>query len=466
MVPLATGMRLLCISNCAVTGEAASWVGALQGADVEAVTPWNALDRLQQSKFDAVIASLPLEDWSAEDLLEQIQRTQASAPVILCDPGGTVAEAVRLTKLGAFHFTRGEDPEQFRQVLEWAAEYNQSRDLATLGDRVSEDPWRKFLVGESRAMQQVMQVIRLVGPRRSTVLISGETGAGKEIVARAIHMAGDRRHLPMVAVNSTALPENLLEAELFGHVKGAFTGAINQRIGRFEQAHRSTLFLDEVGDLPLDVQAKLLRVLQEREFQRLGSSETIKVDVRVIAATNKDLEQAVRDGKFREDLYYRLNVVPLRVPALRERPSDIPVLVHHLLDKICRQESLAPRRIARETLERLSSYSWPGNVRQLENAVEMAVALSGDRDTLYPADFPLPASPPLRSGAAAQLPTIAFPDEGLDFEQIVAHMERTILEQALQKTGGNKAQAAGMLRLKRTTLAAKLKSLAAIARPA
>jgi transcriptional regulator with GAF, ATPase, and Fis domain len=286
------------------------------------------------------------------------------------------------------------------------------------------------------------------------------------MVARAIHLASDRRNLPVVAVNCTALPENLLEAELFGHVKGAFTGAINHRVGRFEQAHRSTLFLDEVGDLPLEIQAKLLRVLQEREFQRIGSSETIKVDVRVIAATNTDLEQAVRDGKFREDLYYRLNVVPLRVPALRERPSDIPILVHHLIDKICRQESLPPRRLARETLERLASYSWPGNVRQLENAVEMAIALSGDRETLYPADFPLPRSPRLDAGARVSWPAVSLPDEGLDFEQMVAHMERTILEQALRKTGGNKAQAAGMLRLKRTTLSAKLKSLSESARTA
>jgi DNA-binding NtrC family response regulator len=309
-------------------------------------------------------------------------------------------------------------------------------------------------------MEHLAQVIRLVGPRRSTVLISGETGAGKEMVARAIHMAGNRAHMPLVAVNCTALPENLLEAELFGHVKGAFTGAVTHRVGRFEQAHRGTLFLDEIGDLPVDIQAKLLRVLQEREFQRIGSSETLKVDVRVIAASNMDLAQAVREGNFREDLYYRLNVVPLRVPALRERPSDIPALVHHLIDKICRQEGLPPRRVTRETLERLSCYSWPGNVRQLENATEMAIALSGDRETLYPADFALPPAPHLRNGAAMPLPAISLPEEGLDFERIVANMERAILEQALRKTGGNKAQAAGMLRLKRTTLSAKLKSLA------
>jgi len=452
-------MSFVCIS----TGDATSrnLVQLLDGVDVDIANPEEALDRLKGARCDAVTMHLPLERWDAADLLEQIHRTQAFVPVIICDRAGTLADAVRYTKLGAFHFTKGEDPDEFQQVLQWAAECSRSRDLAILGHALSGEPWRKFLVGESRAMQQVMQVIRLVGKRRSTVLISGETGAGKEMVARAIHLASERGNLPMVAVNSTALPENLLEAELFGHVKGAFTGAINHRIGRFEQAHRSTLFLDEVGDLPLDIQAKLLRVLQEREFQRIGSSETIKVDVRVIAASNIDLEQAVRDGKFREDLYYRLNVVPLRVPALRERPSDIPILVHHLMEKICGQEGLAPRRLARETLERLSNYSWPGNVRQLENAVEMAIALSGDRDTLYPADFPLPPSPRVESRATAPWPAIALPDEGLDLTQIVANMERAILEQALRKTGGNKAQAAGMLRLKRTTLSAKLRSLSA-----
>jgi len=457
-------MRLVSISG----GDPASrnLLQTLDGIEVEQASAWEALDRLNGAKFDAVTIHLPLEQWNAEDLLEQIHRTQASIPVIVCDPEGTVADAVRFTKLGAFSFTRAEDSGEFRQILEWAAEQCHSRDLATLGQALSGEPWRQFLVGESRAMQQVMQVIRLVGNRRSTVLISGETGVGKEMVARAIHLASDRRNLPMVAVNCNALPENLLEAELFGHVKGAFTGAIHHRVGRFEQAHRSTLFLDEVGDLPLEIQAKLLRVLQEREFQRIGSSETVKVDVRVIAATNIDLEQAVRDGKFREDLYYRLNVVPLRVPALRERPTDIPVLVHHLMDKICRQEGLPPRRLARETLDRLVDYSWPGNVRQLENAVEMAIALSGERDTLHAADFPLPRSPRLESGAPVSWPAVSLPDEGLDFEQMVAHMERTILEQALRKTGGNKAQAAGMLRLKRTTLSAKLKSLSEGARTA
>ena len=451
-------MKLVYISDGDTVPPA--WLEALSGHDVEDVLPWQGLDQLRGSTCDATIVSLPLEDCSPEDLLEQIQRVQASMPVIFYHPTGTAADAVRLIKLGAFHFLTGDDADEFRRVLDWAHEYGRSRTLALNPRADPAEPWRGLLVGESLAMHQVIEMIRLVGPRKSTVLISGETGAGKELVARAIHMASHRAHAPMVAVNCTALPENLLEAELFGHVKGAFTGAIQHRVGRFEQAHRGSLFLDEVGDLPLDIQAKLLRVLQEREFQRIGSKDTIKVDVRVIAASNVDLAQATRDGKFREDLYYRLNVVPLRVPALRERASDIPALVQHMISKICAQEGLPPKRVGRETMQRLAACPWPGNVRQLENAVEMAIALSGERDTLYPADFPLPSAPVLRSGAGATIPTIALPDDGLDFEQIVSQMERTILEQALRKTRGNKAQAAGMLRLKRTTLSAKLRSLA------
>src|SRR5579862_3650892 len=201
-----------------------------------------------------------------------------------------------------------------------------------VGKAVVEEKWRRLLIGSSPAMERTIEVIRLVGMRRATVLITGETGTGKEMVARALHMAGPRASSPMVAVNCNALPENLMEAELFGHVKGAFTGAIQQRVGRFEQAHRGTLFLDEVGDLPLDVQTKLLRVLQEREFQRVGSSETIRVDVRVIAATNDDLIEQIRAGRFREDLYYRLNVVPMTIPPLRERLDDIPRLVEHFIE--------------------------------------------------------------------------------------------------------------------------------------
>jgi transcriptional regulator with GAF, ATPase, and Fis domain len=332
---------------------------------------------------------------------------------------------------------------------------------AHFGPSVFED-WENLLIGKSPEMRRIGEIIRLVASRRATVLITGETGTGKEMAARALHLAGTRRRRAMVAVNCAALPENLLEAELFGHVRGAFTGAIQSRVGRFEQANGGTLFLDEIGDLPLELQAKLLRVLQEREFQRLGSAETIHVDVRVVAATNCDLAERVRAGRFREDLYYRLNVVPMCMPPLRHRRGDIPLLAAHFVDKICRQEEIAPKVLAPDAIENLCAGSWPGNVRQLENSVEMAVALSGDRRMLTASDFPVFADIP-RKPIAAEGPLVAVPDSGLDYEQTLAVIERSILAQALQKTGGNKKAAAEMLGLKRTTLSAKVRTLEAMA---
>jgi DNA-binding NtrC family response regulator len=323
--------------------------------------------------------------------------------------------------------------------------------------------WKRPLIGESWEMRQVCRMIELVGPRRATVLISGESGTGKEIAARALHMAGPRSRGPWVAVNCTALPENLLEAELFGHVRGAFTGAMQSRVGRFEQAQGGTLFLDEIGDLPMELQAKLLRVLQEREFQRLGSSETIKTDVRIVAATNCDLLMRIEQGLFREDLYYRLNVVSMTMPPLRERRSDIPALAEHLVAKICTLEDLPSKSFEPAAMERLCAYSWPGNVRQLENAIEAGVALSGYRPMLEPADFRLlPSNNKVRSISSAEIPVIPVPDDGLDYDHTVALFERSILAQALQKTGGNKKAAADMLRLKRTTLSAKMRTLDAV----
>jgi DNA-binding NtrC family response regulator len=312
-------------------------------------------------------------------------------------------------------------------------------------------------------MQRVIDTIRLVGPRRCTVLISGESGTGKELVARAIHMASPRAKGDLVAINCTALPEHLLEAEMFGHTKGAFTGAVTTRVGRFEQAHKGTLFLDEIADMPLEMQAKLLRVLQDREFQRLGSSEAIKVDVRVIAASNVNLLERVRQGRFREDLYYRLNVVPLQLPALRERDGDVALLVYHLIKKICEREGIPVRRLSPETLDSLKACSWPGNVRQLENAVEMAIALSGERDILYPRDLGL-AEPVTPKVVPIDFRTPSAPlSQGVDFDTAVTRFQLSMLQQALSQTGGNKTAAAELLGMKRTTLIMKLRSFEGIA---
>lgn len=320
--------------------------------------------------------------------------------------------------------------------------------------------WRKQVIGQSRAMVQVCDVIELIARKRCTVLISGETGTGKEVVAKAIHAASVRADQPLVAVNCTALPETLIEAELFGHAKGAFTGAHTTRRGRFEEANRGTLFLDEIGDIPLTFQAKLLRVLQEQEFQRVGSSETLKLDVRVVAASNVELEAAVAERRFRNDLYYRLNVVPIHLPPLRERREDIPLLVEHLLAKIHASDGGAPKTISEDALEFLTNLEWPGNIRQLEHALHMAVALSGHRDHLEIRDFTGTRS--LRTAETEKLPAAPFmqiPEHGLDLESEVRRFELSLLNQALAACGGNKARAANLLRIKRTTLLAKMKSL-------
>ena len=454
--------RILCIAAPeALAAFAEQWERAAGCTPVFASGRAEALRLLRSAAYDGLVAAFPLPDGTAEELLEEAQRIDSWLPVVILDAGASVADGVRLAKLGAELVLAGPmDVEEIQERLQAAVDSRPRRPQPA-----TDEPWKQLLVGESRRMADVERIIRLVGPRRCTVLISGETGTGKERAARAIHLAGPRAGRPMVAVNCSALPENLLEAELFGHVKGAFTGAVQHRVGRFEQAHGGTLFLDEIGDLPLELQAKLLRVLQEREFQRLGSSETVKVDVRVIAASNVDLPERVRQCRFREDLYYRLNVIPVAMPPLRDRAGDIPALVCHFIQKTCRLEQIPVKKIAPESLERLAGYSWPGNVRQLENAVEMAVVMSGDRAVLYPGDFALPAGED-RAGAAATAgiaSEIPLPDEGLDFEQTVSHIERNILEQALRRTRGNKKMAADMLHLKRTTLSAKLRSLEAAA---
>jgi len=417
-----------------------------------APTAAEGIDRLTNVDYDVAIVTAPVADFAIEDLLDRLLSLRRSVPIVICDFSARLADAVRYMQLGAYDVAGPEDDAAAK--IQAAVEACRSR----AAEAVSE-PWREMLVGTSPAIRRTADVIRLVARRRATVLITGETGTGKEVVARALHMASPRARLPMIAVNIAGLPETLLEAELFGHVKGAFTGASQQRIGRCEQAHRSTLFLDDIGDLPLDVQTKLLRFLQEREFQRVGSSETIRVDVRMVVAANVNLLDLVQQRRFREDLYYRLSVIPITVPPLRERREDIPLLASHFIAKVCSQESIALRRLGSAALAKLQGFGWPGNVRQLENAVEMAVAFSGERELLVPSDFTLTGGPLLTS----TLRSIALSDAGLNFEQTVGRIERQIIEEALRKSHGNKTLAAGMLGLKRTTLSAKLRSLVASA---
>jgi len=395
---------------------------------------------------------------SALECLEHLQQDKRGVPVFIRDRQATASDTLPLAHLGLQRIFDAEaEPDQVLNEVALALEHAAETRKRAFRPELRPS-WQRSLIGESGSMQQICEIIRLVASRRSTVLISGETGTGKEVVARAIHMASPRASLPFVAVNCSAIPESLLEAELFGHVRGAFTGAQQMRAGRFEQANRSTLFLDEIGDMPLELQAKLLRVLQEREFQRLGSSETIKVDVRIVAASNLNLLDRVREGLFREDLYYRLNVVPLLMPALRQRLEDVPELAEYFVTKICRDENIGRKTLSISALAKLNLYTWPGNVRQLENAIEMAVVMSGPRTVLTGADFHLPLIDS-RSALPAGAESIALPAHGLDFEKTVSHFEMNILSQALRRTGGNKKLAADMLRLKRTTLSAKVRIL-------
>jgi len=433
---------------------------AAQDADLRmqtAQSPADMLSRLTSKAYSVAVVELSIPDLDPAEFLECVRQLVVPVMIIfLLDAHTAPSEAVRLVRMGAYHCAgAGTSVDELSQLLEQAAEEARCRKLAAAQH---DKQWRNLLVGESKSMQDLVRIIDLVAPRRCTVLITGETGTGKEMAARAIHMASGRGQAPMVALNCSAIPEHLLEAELFGHTKGAFTGAVNARVGRFEEANNGTLFLDEIGDMPLDLQAKLLRVLQERELQRLGSSETVKVNVRVIAASNLDLLERVKQGKFREDLYYRLNVVPIQMPSLRERAGDIRLLARHFVIKICRLEGMPVKEVFNETLEHLSWYSWPGNVRQLENMVEKAVVMSGDRQSLLPGDFPLPAEA-TRVDIGRSIQQFSVPDEGIDFVRAVTSFERNIVDQALQKTNGNKTLAADLLRLKRTTLISKLRVL-------
>jgi DNA-binding NtrC family response regulator len=369
--------------------------------------------------------------FSREDLLRRLSLALASRPTAPRKPPGTALTA------GGETFT----PESLQ--------------LELLAGMVASD---QLLIGRSGAIQKVLEQVRLVAPKNTTVLITGETGTGKERVARAIHALSRGRNRALVSVNCGGIPANLLEDEFFGHVKGAFTDAYQPRLGRFEQAHRGTIFLDEIGDLPLELQPKLLRVLQEREIHRIGGVDTIRVDTRVIAATNVDLWSRVGEGRFREDLFYRINVFPIELPPLRERREDVPLFLDFFLERFCRRDGLPRKYVDPGAETELMARPWPGNIRELENAVEMAVIRSRDREWLAIDDFPEPR-PPNAVWQAGAAPSIEQP---ADFKQLVSRFERDLITRVLERAHGNKSQAAEMLRLKRTTLVEKLKKLDAL----
>src|ERR687892_769583 len=360
----------------------------------------DAIERLKAFAYDGIVIDLHLPDGSGLDVLDAAVSRYPEIRAVVVTGFGGVSEAVEAMKRGAVDFLiKPFQLTQLARVIHAAVDQRRLREenaelRAQLRDRFRFDN----IIGRDSTMQQLFSTLELVAPMNSTVLIQGETGTGKELIARTIHHHSSRADQKFVAFNSAAIPEALAEAELFGHVKGAFTGAVNARVGRFELAHRGTLFIDEVASMSLPLQAKLLRALQEREVERVGDSKPMKLDIRVIAATNADLRKLVKEGTFREDLFYRLNVIPVMLPPLRDRREDIPVLAQHFAKKSCRENGVALKPISQEALRILMAYDWPGNIRQFENALEHAVALSAATSDIGP-DV-LPEEVRERSGSA------------------------------------------------------------------
>jgi DNA-binding NtrC family response regulator len=448
-----------------------------------------ALLKLADFAFDIIITDLRLPGVDGSAVVEAAVARYPHIIAIVVTGYGTVKDAVEAIKRGAWDFVNKPfQIDELLHVLDSALEQRRLKsENAYLRAQLEQRYRFEGIIGKSRPMTRLFQLLETVAPTNSTILITGETGTGKEVVSRAIHHNSPRRVQRFVALNCSAIPETLLEAELFGHVRGAFTGAVGNRQGRLEQAHKGTLFLDEVGTMSAALQMKLLRVLQEREFERVGDSHTIKVDVRVIAATNSDLGRLVAEGQFREDLFYRLNVIPVQLPPLRERKEDVPLLVQHFLEKIqadsrgddgsgpASAESFGasavarsasgggkasaerrPMTVSQEAMRRLMAYQWPGNVRQLENAIERAMAFTAGRSQIDVGDLPMEiqqAQEPVLSAF------VTLPEDGVDLDAYVANIERELINRSLERTGGNKGQAARLLNLKRTTLVEKLKRI-------
>ena len=425
-----------------------------------APTGTEALERLRAFAYDGLVVDLRLPDADGMSVLDEALTRYPEIRAVVITGFGGVTDAVQAIKLGAVDFmVKPFVLAQLGRVLDAAFEQQRlRRENAELRSQLHERFRFDTIVGRSGPMQKVFSTLELVSPMNSTVLIQGETGTGKELIARTIHHNSPRRDQNFVAFNAAAIPESLAEAELFGHVKGAFTGAVNSRVGRFELANRGTLFIDEVSAMSMALQAKLLRVLQERQVERVGDSRPLKFDIRVIAAANVDLKKLVKSGEFREDLFYRLNVIPVTLPPLRERREDMPLLAQHFISKSCKANGLPPRTLRQDLMRALMDYAWPGNIRQFENAIEHAVAMSGLSTELTPDMLPEEMRQPGQSGL---LPSLNIPDEGINFQSVVSQLERDLILRCLEKTGGNKRQAARLLQLSRTTLIDKLQRLTA-----
>ncbi len=408
------------------------------------------------NSFDLAIIDMNLPDGDGIDFMKELKTIYPKIQVIILTGFGTVEMAVKATQQGAYHFlTKPFSLEELMLLVDKALDH---KSLQNENKQLREALHKRYgfeqIIGESVEIKSCLDLVQKVADTESTVLVTGESGTGKELIARAIHYNSSRAKGPFIAINCGAIPSELLESELFGHVKGAFTGAVANRLGRFEMADDGTLFLDEIGDLEPSLQVKILRALQEKSFEPVGGTKTVSVNVRVIAATNLDLERAVGEGRFREDLFYRLNVIPVHVPALRERRTDIPVLLSHFVKIFNAKKANPLTGFSDESLGSLSQYNWPGNIRELENLVERLSILKGSGVVEL---IDLPIKYKSTASFALESTNVDIPDSGLDFNSAVDQFENKLILKALEKTGWNKNQAAILLRLNRTTLVEKMK---------
>ena len=402
-----------------------------------------ALERIERNRWDIALLDIKMPGMDGIELQGRLKDIDPDMPLIIMTGYGSVETAVQALKNGAYDYiTKPFDPDELVHLVSRALEHRAARrEVVRLRENLQEVFPQSELIGQSPAMKRVFELVETVAPTDATVLITGESGTGKEIVARAIHAASPRRYMPMVVIHCGALPESLLESELFGHERGAFTGAQCRKKGKFEVADGGTVFLDEIGDISLKTQTDLLRVLQEKQIVRLGSNQTVTVDFRVIAATNKNLETLVKEGTFRADLYYRLNVFAIELPALRERREDIPMLAAHFLAKYATQMNRPAPRVSAQALDVLVQYHWPGNVRELENAVERALLISREGE-IQPQDFPFQTRPAANGEAS-----------GRTLEDV----ERVHIQRVLEDTNWNLSRTARILDIDRTTLYNKLR---------
>jgi len=431
----------------------------MEGYEVKAVENGKeAMAAFVEDKYDLVITDLKMPEGDGLELLKFVKDMNPDNIVIMMTGFGTVDSAVEAMKYGAFDYiTKPMKDDLVKLTVSRALSFaSLQEENVTLRDNLREKYDFGKMLGYSECMKTIFDTIEKVAKSDSTVIIYGESGTGKELVARAIHFNSDRKNFPLIPVNCGAIPEELLESELFGHEKGAFTGAIRNRLGRFELAQGGTIFLDEIGDMSPSLQVKLLRVIQEKQFERIGGVKTINADVRIIAATNQNLELAVAEKRFREDLYYRINVIPIHLPALRERGPDIAILANHFLQKFAQTKKKDVNSISPEAIACLLHYPWPGNVRELENLIEMLVVLKDDSEIVLD-DLPLKIRQFKKE--AQSIGSIQIPDDGIDFNELVNQFEKDILLNALEKSSGVKNRAAKLLNLNRTTLVEKLKRL-------